>query len=134
MIDLQLTARHHDELDSDLQAYVERKIGHLDKYMPKGHEVVRGNIVLEYDHSAGDGNQYMCEARLEIPGADLYAKDGTVNLYAAVDIVDQKLKAQILKYKDKHDPSRNRRRLGLGKRQAQAEEVIPTDSVDSSTD
>lgn len=109
MIDLQLTARHHDELDSDLQAYVERKIGHLDKYMPKGHEAIRGHVVLELDEgSSSDSQRYSCEVRLEVPGNDMFAKDATVNFYAAVDIIEQKLKAQILKYKDKHSAHRSR--------------------------
>lgn len=109
MINLQLTARHHDELDDKLRDYVERKIGHLDKYMPRGHQIVRGQVVLELDEgAASDSQRYSCEARLEVPGNDMFAKDATVNFYAAVDIIEQKLKIQVLKYKDKHGSHRRR--------------------------
>ncbi|TAK88819.1 ribosome-associated translation inhibitor RaiA [Patescibacteria group bacterium] len=110
MINLQLTARHHEELDDKLQDYVGRKIGQLDRYMPKGHAIAKGKVVLEFDKSAGEGYQYICEVRLDVPGVDMFAKEGTVNLYAAVDIVEQKLKSQIIKYKDKHSSHRPRRR------------------------
>lgn len=128
MIDLQLTARHHDELDDGLREYIERKIGLLDKYMPKGHEIIRGKVVLELDEgSSSDSQRYSCEARLEVPGNDMFARDATVNFYAAVDIVEQKLKSQILKYKDKHGSHRAR---GRDKPMVESEdEVLPTDTL-----
>lgn len=114
MITLQVTGRHF-ELDDKIQDYVNSKIGGLDKYMPRNYKNISGAVVLAEDKSNRQDNSFCCEAKLDVPGEHVFASESTVNMYAAIDIVEQKLKQQILRFKDKHEPGKNRRRLLFGK-------------------
>lgn len=126
MIKLQISGRHF-ETDDKILAYVDKKIGGLDRYMPRSHQPIMGTVVLEFDASNRQDNQYCCEVILNVPGEVMQAKEGTVNMFAAVDIVEQKIKAQVLKYKDKHEPARNKRKMMFGK-------ILSHQPAESSTD
>ena len=110
MIKLQITGRHY-ELDDKIVEYVERKIGNLDKYLPKNHPATKGSVVLINDKSNRQDNDFVCEVHINVPGERVQATESTVNMYAAVDICEQKLKQQMLRYKDKHQPSKNKGRM-----------------------
>ena len=115
MIQLQTTGRHF-ELDEKILAYVDKKLGKLDKYLPRNtRDGLSGTVVLEYDESLTQDTQCICEVQIEVKGERMYAKESTMNMYAAIDICEQKLKNQVLTYKSKHDPARNRRRRLFGK-------------------
>ncbi len=109
MIVLQTTGRHYD-LDTGILAYVEKKIGRLDKYLPRGvRDGVSGSVVLEQDDSHTQDSRYICEVTLEVKAERMHANEATLNMYAAIDVCEQKLKSQILTYKNKHVPAKNRR-------------------------
>ena len=114
MIALQITGRNY-ELDDKIRDYVDRKIGALDRFLPKKAPAITGEVILQKDNSNRENNSFVCEVLLDIPGERFQAQEGTMNMYAAVDIVEQKLKQQILTYKSKHEPARNRRRMLFGK-------------------
>lgn len=87
------------ELNDDIKKYITSKIGRLDKYLPRGvRQGVRATVTLR---ETGNrlGNKYECEAIIKLPGASLQAKEATLNMFAAVDIVEAKLKNQLSKYK-----------------------------------
>jgi putative sigma-54 modulation protein len=107
MIKIQLTGRKL-EIDNELKKYVERKLGTLDKYLPRQHKAVGMNVEIFRDPSGKEDNRYKVIAVLEVPKAEIVAETATINAHSAVDIVEQKLKLQIRKYKDKHTPKRNR--------------------------
>ena len=110
MIQLQTTGRHF-ELDEKVLAYVDKKLGKLDKYLPRNtRNGLFGTVVLEFDDSLTQDSQCICEVQIEVKGDRMYAKESTMNMYAAIDICEQKLKNQVLTYKSKHDPARNKRR------------------------
>jgi putative sigma-54 modulation protein len=113
MITLQISGRDY-ELDDKIREYVDRKIGSLDKYLAK-RSVISGDVILIRDVSNREDNMFVCEAIIEVPGDRLQATEATVNMFAAIDIVEQKLKAQILKFKEKHEPAKNKRRMLFGK-------------------
>ena len=46
------------------------------------------------------GNKYEAEVILKVPEKTIIAKDSTMNMHAAIDIVEAKLIAQLRKYKD----------------------------------
>lgn len=101
MIKLDLTG-HRYELDENLIEYVEKKIGELERYLPKESRVTaHGIVTLSYDPSGKEGNHYVCEGIVNVPHAKLQSKEGTGNMYAAVDLVEAKLKVQIARYKQK---------------------------------
>ncbi len=108
MIQLQLSGRKF-EIDEELKAYIERKLGGLDKYLPRGHKNQGMSVEIFRDPSGKEDNRYKIVAVLRVQGPDLVAETATINPHSAVDIAEQKLKIQIRKYKDKAKP----RRIGL---------------------
>ncbi len=124
MINIAIAARNY-EADDKIKDYLLDKIGGLEKYLPRH---VRGTamvqVVLEEDASGREDNRFVCEVILTLEGAKLVSREGTVNMYAAVDIVEAKLKAQVRTYKDKRTDQHRRRRLfsRLLRRRAVAEE------------
>ncbi len=110
MITLATTGRHF-ELDDKITKYLDQKIGRLDKYLPRNHrDGLQGKVVLELDKSGREDNQCVCEIMFEVKGEQMQAREATVNMYAAIDICEQKLKSQVLRYKSKHEPSNYRGR------------------------
>ena len=83
-----------------VQKYVMRKIAKLDRYLPRhARKSVTADVKLRQvnrDH----GNKYEAEVIINVPDKRLTAKDSTVNMFAAIDIVEAKLINQMRKYKD----------------------------------
>ncbi|MDF2460609.1 MAG: hypothetical protein K0S68_12 [Candidatus Saccharibacteria bacterium] len=111
MMKVDLTARNY-ELDDKVRAYVEEKLGGLDKYLPRH---VRGisvcDVILTDDPSGREDNRYVCEGIVTVGGTRLVSREGTINIFAAVDIVEAKLKSQMAKYKEKHTTEPRRLRM-----------------------
>ncbi len=87
------------DVNEKTQRYVLEKVGKLDKYVP-GHarKTLTADVKLRQvnrDH----GNKYEAEVILHVPEKTITAKDSTLNMMAAVDIVEAKLIAQLKKYK-----------------------------------
>ena len=90
------------ELDDKLRTYIDDKIGSLDKYMPrKMRQAASASVMLEDDAGGREDNRHVCEVVLTICGTTMVSREGTVNMYAAIDIVEAKLKSQIAKFKEK---------------------------------
>ncbi len=94
------------DVNQKTHKYVIEKVGKLDKYLP-GHarKSVTADVKLRQvnrDH----GNKYEAEVILHVPEKTIVAKDTTMNMMAAVDIVEAKLVAQLKKYKDALKPVR----------------------------
>lgn len=98
-------------VDRNTLRYVTRKIARLDRFLPKhARKSVTADVKLKLvnrDH----GNKYEAEVILNVPDKRLTAKDSTVNMLAAIDIVEAKLMAQLRKYKDTAMIHVGRRRL-----------------------
>lgn len=88
------------EIDDLTRKYVNKKIGRLDRYLPKhARKSATADVKLaqvDHDH----GNKYEVEVILNVPGKVITAKDSTSNMLAAFDIVDAKLQTQLRSYKD----------------------------------
>ncbi len=97
-------------IDADLNKYIQKKIGKLDRHMKKANrEVARADVKLKESTGKG-GKKCTCEVILHIPGKKLTASESTVNMYAAVDIVEQKLQNQLKKSKEKQSGNTNKRK------------------------
>ncbi len=87
------------EIDENTRKYVIKKIGNLDRYLPRhARKSVTAEVKLEevnHDH----GNKYQAEVILSVPGKIITAKDSTANVLAAVDIVEAKIQTQLRDYK-----------------------------------
>lgn len=101
----------HTEVDADLQKYVTKKLGRMDKYLPRRARPSAHIEVQLKESKAKDKNQCTCEVILHLPQDTIMIKETTLNMYAAVDIVETKLKNQIKRYKDKHGTTRVPRRM-----------------------
>lgn len=101
----------HISIDDDLHKYVTKKIGKLDQYMSR-HVRTSAHAEVKLKQSQVKARkQATCEVILYLPHGTLTTKETTVNMFAAVDIVEQKLKNQIRKYKETHTKSRIHRRV-----------------------
>jgi putative sigma-54 modulation protein len=102
----------HTDLDEDLKKYINKKIGRMDRFVPKkARESAHVEIKLSETKPKSKQKQYTCEAVLFLPGETITTKETTINMYAAIDIVETKLKNQLKKYKDKHTDHSVPRRL-----------------------
>ncbi len=107
MIKIQLSGRKY-EIDNDLKKYVNKKLGSLDKYLPRKHKAIGMTVEIFRDASGREDNRYKVTVVLSVPGPDIIAETATINPHSAIDIVEQKLRLQIKKYKDKNAPSKVR--------------------------
>ena len=95
----------HMTVDEALRKYVTKKIGRLDKYLSAhSRESVHAEVQMK-EGKAKDKNHCTCEVTMYLPHETIVVKESTVNMYAAVDIVEQKLRGQLQKYKDLHNLS-----------------------------
>lgn len=87
------------EIDENTRKYVVKRIGNLDRYLPRhARKSVSVEVKLEevnHDH----GNKYQAEVILNVPGKIITARDSTANILAAVDIVEAKIQTQLRDYK-----------------------------------
>lgn len=99
------------ELDDKTKKYVKKKIGALDRYLPRhARKSVSAEVKLTQvnrDH----GNKYEAEVILQLPERTITAKDSTMNVLAAIDIVEAKVVTQLRRYKDHHTAHRGRHGL-----------------------
>lgn len=92
----------HTGIDEDLQKYVSKKIGKLDKYIPRKFRMSAHAQVFLKESKIKNKKQCTCEVVMHLPHDEFVTKETTMNIFAAVDIVEAKLKNQLRKYKDTH--------------------------------
>jgi putative sigma-54 modulation protein len=100
------------KVEDGLRKYVEKRIGKLDRYLPKGSkkDVVAKVVVAEIGKSTV--NKYEISVAMEIPGGKVIAaKDECSNVFAGVDLVEAKLTGQIRRYKLEVQPHRQKKSL-----------------------
>ncbi len=98
------------KIEEGLKKHIQKKIGKLDRYLPRGSkkDVVANVIVSEI--GKGKGDKYEVSAAMEIPGGKVIAaKDECSNVFAGVDLVDAKLTGQIRRYKLEVQPHRQKK-------------------------
>lgn len=99
------------EIDEATKSYIEKKISRLDRYLPKhARDSVSAKVKLK-EVNKDHGNKYEAEVILAVPEKTLTAKDSTVNMMAAIDIVEAKILSQIHKYKEESVNHISKRRV-----------------------
>jgi putative sigma-54 modulation protein len=101
----------HSKVDDKLRKYIAKKIGGLDKYLARHARSSAYAEVKLIESKAKDKKHCTCEVILHVPLENINVRETTVNMYAAVDIAEEKLKHQLRKYKDMHGTPRLHRRL-----------------------
>jgi len=106
----------HYEINDELYKYVVKKIGRLDQYMSR-HARESAHVEVKLKESKiKTRTQATCEVILHLPQEVMQTEETTLNMYAAVDIVEAKLKNQLKRYKAKHSIRFHRRLLSKLKR------------------
>lgn len=105
------TSGLHIKLDDKLHRYVSKKIGGLEKYLTKPARTSAHAEVKLIEKKARDKNQCTCEVILHLPIENITVRETTINMYAAIDIAEAKLKHGLRKYKDIHGSPRLHRRI-----------------------
>ncbi len=101
----------HTEVDEKLKRYITKKINKLERYVPShSKESMHVEVYVE-ESKTHNGKQCECEVNMYLPHEILRVRESTVNMFAAVDIVEAKLKQSLLKYKAFHGDPRYLRRL-----------------------
>jgi len=101
----------HMHIDAKLYAYATKKIGKLDNYISRhARKSVHAEIILKEEVLKTKKN-CICEVIVHLPGEVIATKESTVNMYAAIDIVEAKLKNQLKKYKGMHNNPHFHQRL-----------------------
>jgi len=109
----------HMSVGDDLMKYVLKKIGRLDKYIPK-HARLSAHVEVKLkEGKSKDKNKRTCEVLVHLPHENITVSETTINMYAAIDIVEEKLKATLHRYKELHaDPKLRQRVIARLKRNA----------------
>lgn len=101
----------HTDADVRLRKYVTKSVAKLERYIPR-HARSSAHVEVKLKESKRQSdNKCTAEIIMYLPHDTLTAKESTMNIYAAVDIVEAKLQNQLKKYKDTHGDPRLFRRL-----------------------
>ena len=101
----------HFEVDDDLKKYVGKKVGRLDLFMSAhARKSARAEVKLK-EEKIKTKRQLTCEVILHLPHETLTVKETTINMYAAIDVVEAKLRNQLKKYKEMHSKERFHQRI-----------------------
>lgn len=101
----------HTTVDDKLRAYVTKKIGGLDRYISRHNRLSAHGEVHLKEGKTKNHNHRTCEVTLHLPHQVIVIKESALNMYAAVDIVEAKLKVQLQKYKDLHGNGKTHRHM-----------------------
>ncbi len=87
----------HFKTDQKLDDFVENKVKKLKQFH---NEIVSGDVVLKLDKDSKHENK-VTEIRLDVPGADIYAKKQSKSFEEATDMAIEAVKRQLIKHKDR---------------------------------
>lgn len=100
----------HTNLTDNVRAYATQKIGVLDKYIPK-HAKKSAHAEIHLKEHKTKGNKFVCKINIYLPHQVLMAHEAASSFEEAIDLAEDKLKSQILKYKDLHTGAKPGRAL-----------------------
>ena len=88
----------HLELTEEIADYVDKKIGHLSHFDDK---IMETRVKLTSGKEHTSDTKFRAEVTMHLPKIIIRAEAKAQEIYAAIDIVSEKLERQIEKYKDK---------------------------------
>ena len=96
---IEITGKDYDITES-FKKYSEKKLGKLDRYMPRGSkkDIVTKLVITRTDHN--NGEKFEISVAMSIPGGKIIAaKDECTNVFAGIDLIEAKLSGQIRRFK-----------------------------------
>ena len=85
---------HHLEITNPLKEYVENKLERLQRHFD---QITTVHVILTVEKMVQSA-----EATIHISGGDLFAHAESQDMYAAIDVLADKLDRQLIKHKQKH--------------------------------
>lgn len=101
----------HTKLTAEEEAYIVKKIGPMDKYIPRKIRAVAKAEVKLIQQRAKDKARFTCEIIVHLPQGFVSVHERATTTLAAIDLAEDKLKVQLRKYKGKHAGPQIHRRL-----------------------
>lgn len=101
----------HTEVTDEMKKYINKKIGKLDKYLPLHARKSAHLEVKLQERKLKAQTECTAEVILHLPKGIITSKESTINIFAAIDVIEEKLKNQIKKYKRKHASGQIHRRV-----------------------
>lgn len=99
------------EVDDATRKYATKRIGRLDHYLPR-HARKSASVEIKLEQvNHNHGNKYQAEVLFSIPNSLITAKESTSNVFAAIDIVEAKIRKQLVDYKQTNIAHIGRRRI-----------------------
>ena len=86
----------HLRLTAGIHQHAAAKISHLEEIAD---DIVAAHIVLIHDETAKPDDRHTVKVHLAVPGPDIHAEESHADLYAALDLVTDKLARQLRKRK-----------------------------------
>ena len=89
---------HHLELTPSLREYVQNKLERIKRHVDN---VIDITVILAVDSNTEKDKRQRAEINLHMRGKDLHVESEASDMYAAIDLLMDKLDRQVLKHKDK---------------------------------
>jgi putative sigma-54 modulation protein len=89
---------HHLDVTPALREYVVAK---LDRVLRHFDQVIDGTVLLAVDNHKEKEKRQRVEVNLHLKGKDIFVESANGDLYAAIDMLIDKLDRQVLRYKDR---------------------------------
>lgn len=86
-------------MTESLKTYAEKKIGKIEHYFAEA--MINGKVELKHHQTKSPDKQNEAGVMLNVHGAIITAREINADMYAAIDLLFEKLEKQIKKYKDK---------------------------------
>ncbi len=90
---------HNIDMTTSLNEYAQKKIGKLDTFFHEALE--KGKVELEHHETKSPAQRSEAKVSVHVHGAILSAREENEDMYAALDLVFEKLERQLKKYKEK---------------------------------
>ena len=104
----------HENLNAGVKSYAVKKIGKLDRFLPKRtRESVFVDVKIKAKKRQGT-IIHECKVVMQLPKKLITIKKDSVSAKAAIDEVENNLKNQLKKYKDSRARSKFKKRPKLG--------------------
>ncbi|MFT5793747.1 MAG: putative sigma-54 modulation protein [Candidatus Azotimanducaceae bacterium] len=93
---------HHVDVTASLRNYVVTKLDKLERHFDK---ITHINVILSVEKQ-----RQKAESTIHITGGEIYAESESEDLYAAIDMLTDKLDRQLIKQKEKISDRKQRLR------------------------
>ena len=87
----------HFKTDQKLDSFIKNKVGKLYQFFD---QITASEVILKIDKGQNMENK-IAEIKLDVPGADIYAKKQSKSFEEATDLAVDALKEQLIKHKEK---------------------------------